>query len=160
MNYHIDIQDACSNESAINHELLITWASLALENQVPTAELTIRLVDEEEMIFLNSTYRKQNKPTNVLSFPSKIPKSILHEMTHPLLGDVVICPFVLEEESISYNKSSEAHWAHIVIHGVLHLLGYDHIKDHETIVMQNLETQLLSRLGFENPYKTEDMTVE
>ncbi|MBA2650752.1 MAG: rRNA maturation RNase YbeY [Tatlockia sp.] len=154
MNYQIDIQRASEEASLISDELLIKWAELTLLDHQDTAELTLRLVDIKEMTELNNNYRDQNKPTNVLAFPSEIPDTI--ELDFPLLGDVIICPAVLAKESIEQGKTLEEHWAHIVIHGVLHLLGYDHIKDNDANLMQALETKLLAKLGFADPYQIED----
>lgn len=151
MNYLIDIQHACQDSLPIDDKTLIHWVNTALKSQKARAELTLRFVDVAEMTELNNTYRKQNKPTNVLAFPASHPHDL--PLDYPLLGDVVICPTVLLSESQSSQTSLDAHWAHIVIHGVLHLLGYDHIIDSDTIKMRNLEIQLLSELNFDNPYK-------
>ncbi|KTD36220.1 metal-dependent hydrolase [Legionella nautarum] len=158
MSYHIDLQHACDAPIPVSDESLQTWAQLALLEHMDSAELTLRLVDSTEITDLNHTYRQQNKPTNVLAFPSELPDSI--ELDYPLLGDVIICPQVLLQESQELGKSLEEHWAHIVIHGVLHLLGYDHIKDSDAEIMQALEVKLLSKLGFANPYQTEGDNVE
>ncbi|KTC92968.1 MULTISPECIES: rRNA maturation RNase YbeY [Legionella] len=158
MSYHIDLQHACDEPIPVSDESLRTWAELALLEHMDSAELTLRLVDPTEITDLNHTYRHQNKPTNVLAFPSELPDNI--ELDYPLLGDVIICPLVLQQESQESGKSLQEHWAHIVIHGVLHLLGYDHIKDSDAGIMQALEVKLLSKLGFANPYQTEGDNVE
>lgn len=150
MNYHIDIQHASDEKLPITDEDLRTWATLALAPYRETAELTLRLVDTTEITHLNHVYRKQNKTTNVLSFPSTYPEDVVLEF--PLLGDVIICPAVIKSESSTLDKPLMAHWAHIVIHGVLHLLGYDHIKEEDAVVMQAIEVELLAVLGFDNPY--------
>lgn len=152
MTYHIDIQHACAGSVPVTDEMITQWATAALIRHKNAAELTIRLVNPEEITSLNSTYRKKSKATNVLAFPSTLPEEIMQE--YPLLGDIIICPLVLKGESEALNKPIEAHWAHIVIHGVLHLLGYDHIEDQAAEVMQILETQLLSKFGYEDPYYT------
>ena len=154
MSYLIDIQHACNEETPVSDDLLIKWAELALCEHKDSAELTLRLVNTEEIQQLNHDYRAQNKATNVLAFPAVVPEVV--ELDYPLLGDVIICPSVLAKESLTLGKPLEEHWAHIVIHGILHLLGYDHIKDDETEVMQALEIKLLASLGFANPYQTED----
>lgn len=158
MNYHIDIQHASEHPIPVTDELLVTWAQRTLETECDSAELTLRIVDPEEITHLNNHYRKQNKPTNVLAFPANIPDGIILDV--PLLGDVIICPAVLEQESISLNKNLTAHWALIVIHGVLHLLGYDHIEDDDAAIMQALEIRLLAEFGFNNPYPEEDDKLE
>jgi probable rRNA maturation factor len=151
MNYHIDIQQASKEVLPVTDDTLIYWASTALYSHYDTAELTLRMVDPEEITQLNHIYRHQNKPTNVLSFPASYPKNI--ELDIPLLGDVIICPSVLKEESQSLGKPLTDHCAHIVLHGVLHLLGYDHIEPNDAEKMQALEIQLLSQLNFEIPYQ-------
>lgn len=112
------------------------------------AQLTIRLVDEAEITELNATYRNKDKPTNVLSFPFEAPPGV----DIPLLGDIIICAAVVAIEAAEQEKPLEAHWAHMVIHGVLHLLGHDHIDDAEAEQMEGLEITLLSGLGYANPY--------
>lgn len=158
MSYYIDLQHATSDPLPFNDELLTSWAELPLLEHMESAELTLRLVDAEEITRLNHAYRQQNKATNVLSFPSTLPDNI--ELEYPLLGDVIICPSVLKTESTELGTPLKEHWAHIVIHGVLHLLGYDHIKDSEAEIMQALEIKLLAKLGFSNPYKQEGNEVE
>ena len=113
------------------------------------AQLTIRLVDEAEITELNATYRNKDKPTNVLSFPFEAPPGV----DIPLLGDIIICAAVVAREADEQNKPLKAHWAHMVIHGTLHLLGYDHIDDVEAEVMEGLEIALLGDLGYADPYQ-------
>ena len=148
MPYHIDIQDACHNKPPIEQRKLKLWAKTTLQALRPAGELTIRLVDTEEMTTLNARYRQQNKPTNVLAFPQQLPDIV--QMACPLLGDVIICPDVLAEEATP--SSLQAHWAHIVIHGVLHLLGYDHIEAEDAHMMEAQEIVLLAKFGYDNPY--------
>lgn len=125
------------------------WCELALRQRTADSELTIRLVDEAEGRELNHTWRHKDYATNVLSFPAEIPEGILDI---PLLGDLVICVPVVEREAAEQGKALEAHWAHLVIHGCLHLLGYDHIEDDEAVEMEELERQLLAELGHPAPY--------
>lgn len=158
MTYYIDIQTATKDPLPITESELIDLASLALRDYKQDAELTIRLVDPEEMQYLNHTYRKQDKPTNVLAFPSALPPNI--ELECPLLGDVIVCPKVLLEESQQHQKSLNEHWSLIVIHGVLHLLGYDHINDEDALLMQQIEIKLLNELGYANPYEPEGQDLE
>ena len=158
MKYHIEIQHACNEAIPVTDEALISWAQLALATQCDSAELTIRLVDLEEITHLNHFYRKQNKPTNVLAFPANIPEGVILDV--PLLGDIIICPAVLQQESLALDKSLTAHWALIVLHGVLHLLGYDHIEEDDATIMQTLEIKLLVELGLDNPYQDEDNKIE
>jgi len=152
MSYHIDIQNACDATLPFSDEQIKTWVALPLKEELPSAELTLRFVNDQEITALNHTYRKINKATNVLAFPASYPKEIV--LDYPFIGDVIICPEILFKESQSLNKTLDAHWAHILIHGVLHLLGYDHIEEDETHIMQSMESRLLARLGFENPYES------
>lgn len=158
MTYYIDIQNATQKPLPFLETEICSWASLALKEKLDDAELTIRIVNPDEMIHLNHTYRKQNKTTNVLSFPSSLPKEV--ELECPLLGDIIICPEVLDAECHQLKKSIEEHWALIVIHGVLHLLGYDHIHDKDALIMQPIEIRLLSELGYANPYEEEEHHLE
>jgi probable rRNA maturation factor len=119
------------------------WINAVLLNDCPDAEITIRVVDKSESATLNERYRKKIGPTNVLSFP--LEKS-------PLQGDLVICAPLLIEEAQAQHKTIEAHWAHLIIHGTLHLLGYDHQNNEEATLMETKEITLLSQLGYPNPY--------
>ena len=151
MTYHIDIQHACEDISPVTDEILSQWASLPLQSRLDSAELTLRIVNPDEITQLNHIYRKKNQPTNVLAFPAEYPDDVV--LDYPLLGDVIICPAVLAKESIDQQKPLIAHWAHIIIHGVLHLQGYDHIEENDAMIMQAIETKLLLQLGFNNPYE-------
>ncbi|QFU24017.1 rRNA maturation RNase YbeY [Shewanella eurypsychrophilus] len=145
----LDLQIAIEDATLPSTENFELWVKTALRNTMKEAELTIRIVDEAESQQLNSDYRGKDKPTNVLSFPFEAPA----EIEIPLLGDLVICAPVVELEAKQQNKSSQAHWAHMVVHGCLHLLGYDHIDDEEAEEMESLEIQLIEKLGYNNPYK-------
>lgn len=158
MNYFVDIQHASKCSCPVSDDTLTDWVELTLKAHKETAELTLRFVDPSEITELNHLYRKQNKATNVLAFPASYPQHV--QLDHPFLGDVIICPEVLIEESKTLHVDLQAHWAHIVIHGVLHLLGYDHILKSDADVMQPIEINLLSHLGYDNPYKTEEDTLE
>ena len=158
MNYKITLQNACTDKLPISGKKIKNWLELTLKEHIDHGELTVRLVIMDEMTELNNTYRQQNKPTNVLAFPSQLPDSIV--LDYPLLGDIVICPEVLKQEAATQNRPLIAHWAHIVIHGALHLLGYDHIEADDAKIMQAEEIQLLAQLKFTNPYKNEDNDFE
>lgn len=129
------------------------WCELALRQRSGDSELTIRLVDEDEGRELNRIWRHKDYATNVLSFPADVPDEFLDI---PLLGDLVICVPVVEREAAEQGKTPEAHWAHLVIHGCLHLLGYDHIDDAEAEEMESLERDLLAELGYPDPYAGDD----
>ncbi|QTG87856.1 rRNA maturation RNase YbeY [Vibrio furnissii] len=152
MSIELDLQLAAANEDGLpTHEQFATWLQTAIVPFQPQAEVTIRIVDEPESHQLNLEYRGKDKSTNVLSFPFEAPPGI--EMD--LLGDLVICRQVVEREAVEQNKPLLAHWAHMVVHGSLHLLGYDHIEDDEAEEMESLETEIMQTMGFEDPYLAE-----
>lgn len=148
----IDLQIACEQESGLpTAEQIEQWATAAVQPQSDEVEMTVRIVDEAESHELNLNYRGKDRPTNVLSFPFECPD----EVELPLLGDLVICRQVVEREAQEQEKPLMAHWAHMVVHGSLHLLGYDHIEDDEAEEMESLETQIMTGLGFAEPYLSE-----
>ncbi|GAB3484473.1 rRNA maturation RNase YbeY [Marinomonas epiphytica] len=145
----LDLQIACENTERLpSLDDFQLWAEQALPDGDTSYEVTIRLVDVEESHELNHQYRGKDKPTNVLSFPFEVPEGI--EL--PLLGDLVVCKQVVEEEAIAQQKNLLHHWAHMIIHGILHLRGYDHIKEDEAEEMEGIETQLLAELSIPDPY--------
>lgn len=150
----IDIQHASVDGLPVFDEHIQTWVESVLLHEHRPGEITLRFVNSEEIQTLNHTYRHHNKPTNVLSFPSEIPPMMQTDC--PFLGDIILCPDVLYQEAHTQGIPLIAHWAHIIIHGVLHLLGYDHAHDDDTMIMQTLEIKLLGALGFDNPYLNED----
>ena len=148
----IDLQIACEQETGLpTAQQIEQWARAAVQPQSDEVEMTVRIVDEGESHALNLNYRGKDRPTNVLSFPFECPD----EVELPLLGDLVICRQVVEREAQEQDKPLMAHWAHMVVHGSLHLLGYDHIKDDEAEEMESLETQIMIGLGFVDPYLSE-----
>ena len=148
----IDLQIACEQETGLpTAEQIEQWATAAVQPQSDEVEMTVRIVDEAESHALNLNYRGKDRPTNVLSFPFECPD----EVELPLLGDLVICRQVVEREAQEQDKPVMAHWAHMVVHGSLHLLGYDHIEDDEAEEMESLETQIMIGLGFVDPYLSE-----
>jgi probable rRNA maturation factor len=152
--YRILVQRATRKTPAPTATLLRRYAKQALQDRVAAAEMTIRIVDEAEMTSLNGRYRGKEYPTNVLSFPFDMPEDVEEEL--PILGDLVICASIVAKEAIEQRKTVAAHWAHMVVHGTLHLLGYDHVKDDEAERMEAEEIIILKRLGFTDPYKTPD----
>jgi len=144
----VDVQQVCAG-ALPSSEQLQQWAERALDNVEEDCELSIRLVDEEESAELNETYRAKSGPTNVLSFPFDAPI----EIKPILLGDLVICAPIVAQEAKTQNKRLMDHWAHMVIHGCLHLLGYDHIEDEEAEEMEGLEKTILKSLAIDNPYR-------
>lgn len=125
------------------------WVLAALADRSSEAELGIRVVDEDEGLELNRQYRDQDKPTNVLSFPAELPDGI----EHPLLGDLVLCAPVVRREAAEQDKDPAAHWAHLVVHGTLHLLGFDHQQEPEAREMEMLEINILAGMGLPDPYR-------
>ncbi|WP_299998574.1 rRNA maturation RNase YbeY [uncultured Cedecea sp.] len=148
----LDLQLACEDTTGLPEEAQFqSWLNAVISQFQEEAEVTVRLVDMAESNELNLTYRGKDKPTNVLSFPFEAPPGI--EL--PLLGDLVICRQVVEQEALEQEKPPEAHWAHMVIHGSLHLLGYDHIEDDEAEEMESIETEIMLALGYADPYIAE-----
>lgn len=150
MTIELELQIASEAKTLPHPSQFREWISVALWNRMEEAELTIRLVDEEEITELNEQYRGKDKPTNVLSFPAEIDE----QFGLPILGDIVICAPVVEQEALAQDKELLAHWAHMVIHGTLHLLGYDHQNNNEADEMEAIETDILDKLGYPPPYET------
>ena len=149
----LDLQIATDdNQNLPTEEQIMQWLNVILPQFMDNAEITIRIVDEQESQQLNNTYRHKDKPTNVLSFPFESPI----EIEVPLLGDLIICKQVVEAEAKEQDKSLTSHWAHMIVHGCLHLLGYDHILDEEAEEMENIEIDIMQQLGFDNPYQPID----
>ena len=147
----LDLQIASDSAHLPTQTDFRRWAEAAL-NGHDGAELTIRVVDEAESAELNEGYRHKQGPTNVLSFPFEAPPGV----ALPLLGDIIICAPVVERQAAEQGKAPAAHWAHMVVHGCLHLLGYDHIDETEAQEMESLETDLLSGLGYPDPYEQDE----
>lgn len=151
MTIELDLQSATAGAGIPGQEDFERWLAGVLEDRGDVG-LTVRLVDAEEMQDLNSRYRGQDRPTNVLSFPVDLPEALRGEISPEPLGDVVICAPVVESEARAQGKDLSDHWAHLAIHGVLHLLGYDHQDEAQAEVMEALEIRCLSELGISNPY--------
>lgn len=150
----LDIQIATTQpELCPTEDELEKWCNLALQKDVPEgAEVTLRFVDEVESQQLNNAYRGINQPTNVLSFPFENPIDLPPEAKLNLLGDLVICLPKVLQEALEQQKPVLNHWAHLVIHGMLHLQGYDHETEQEAEAMESLEIALLAKLKINNPY--------
>lgn len=130
-------------------------AALSAAGARRPCEVVIRVVDAAESQALNHQYRGKDKPTNILSFPSDLPDAVFEQLPRAPLGDMVICAPVVATEAAEQGKTLRAHWAHMTVHGLLHLLGYDHIEDDEAEEMEALERQILAVLGYDDPYKTD-----
>lgn len=137
----LNIQYATDDSTLPSQSHFRKWAKAAL--RIDT-EVTIRIVDEQEACQLNNMYRNKDYPTNVLTFP-------IAEEPY-LMGDIVLCAPVIEAEAKAQNKSLEAHYAHLTVHGILHLHGYDHETDAQAELMEGLETAIVTKLGYASPY--------
>lgn len=115
-------------------------------------ELLVRIVDKTDSQQLNKRYRHKNRPTNVLSFPFEVPDLFKDQQHVNILGDIVVCAPIVADEAEQQHKTYEQHWVHMIVHGVLHLLGYDHIENTDAVVMESLEKDILLNLGYPNPY--------
>jgi probable rRNA maturation factor len=139
---------ASASEEAPDPQSIERWIGAAIGDQRESTELSVRIVDAEEGKALNEQFRGSTGATNVLSFPfeNESPQPL------PLIGDIVICAPVVAKEAREQNKALNAHWAHMIIHGVLHLLGYDHQNENDANLMESLETKIMQGLGFPPPY--------
>ena len=148
----VEVQVACDGDRLPTVQHLTEWAQAAWQDPARDAEVVIRLTDELESRRLNREYRGKDRPTNVLSFPyDPLPGVVLDH-----IGDLVVCAPVVEGEARAQGKRAEAHWAHMVVHGMLHLQGYDHATDRQALQMERLETDILTGLGFPAPYADDE----
>ncbi|HEY9036346.1 MAG TPA: rRNA maturation RNase YbeY [Pseudomonadales bacterium] len=143
------IERACETAGIPSDRAFRLWAHAVLDSLKPDAEVHLRIVDATEMQTLNREYRGKDKPTNVLSFPADLPAGV----PLPLLGDIAICASVVTNEAVAQNKPLKAHWAHLLVHGLLHLLGHDHEHANDAARMESLETEILLSLDFPAPYE-------
>lgn len=160
MSATLDLQIASDSPDIPSLEAIQLWIDeVFLHQQITDRELTVRIVDESEIQELNSQYRGKDTPTNVLSFPFEMPELTLpidvqiDESLSEFLGDIVICAQVVKREASQQNKPIEHHWTHMMIHGTLHLLGYDHIEEHEAQEMEGIEIAILQKLAIDDPYQ-------
>lgn len=144
----IDIQIATNYPTLPTESELEEWVNAVLSSEGTQGAICIRFADETEIQTLNREYRDKDKPTNVLSFPFEVPEGIEDDQ----LGDIIICPSVIEREAKEQSKALNDHFAHMLVHGTLHLLGYDHLEDQEAQDMEAKEIQILAALNIENPY--------
>jgi len=151
MNY-IEIQTIYQANNLPDEQQIQFWVDVALQDYPSDTEIVVRIVDEQESAELNQQYRHKTGPTNILSFPVELPEGIELD----LLGDLVICAPVIEKEALEQQKNLSNHWAHIIIHGVLHLLGYDHLEDDEAELMESKEIAILNTLTIANPYQQDN----
>ncbi len=149
MSTTVNIERACKYSSIPPDFYIKKWVQTVKEHQEKEGEVCVYIVGEEESASLNYTWRNKEGSTNVLSFPAQTPENF----PVLLLGDIAICAPVVEREATEQTKTLDAHWAHMVIHGTLHLLGYDHINDKDALEMETLEIHIMNKLGFPDPYK-------
>ena len=148
MSVEVDVQYAATSEGLPGAEEIRAWTRAAIAGRRVDAEVSVRVVDEAEITRLNRTFRGRDQPSNVLAFPfDKMPAVEI-----PLLGDVVICAPVVSREASEQGKAECAHWAHLVVHGTLHLLGYDHEEPADAEIMEQTEKDILRSLGYGDPY--------
>ena len=148
MSITITIQKAIKIKNIPPKKLFETWANEARSPSKKKLEIVIRIVDTKEITDLNKQYRKKNKPTNIIAFKFYPPANIKSN----LLGDLVICAPVVKNEAKLQHKTQLSHWAHMTVHGVLHLLGHDHKNKEDAENMEKREVKILQKLGFKNPY--------
>ena len=144
----VAVQRACAASGVPPPAKLVRWAEAALSGRSEGAQMTVRVVDEKEGAELNERYRRRSGPTNVLAFEFDAPEL----PSVRILGDVVVCAPVAEREAREQAKRLDAHWAHLVVHGTLHLLGYDHDRSEAATEMEAAEREILDRLGYPDPY--------
>lgn len=151
----VDIQYACEDAGVPDEHEIRFWVELAAQqsNRLPEqpAEFAVRIVGEAEIQTLNQLYRNKDSATNVLSFPAGAIAGLPDEAARQM-GDIVVCASVVRDEALRQGKSLEDHWAHMLVHGTLHLLGYDHSRDAEAEAMEQLEIAVLGSRGIANPY--------
>lgn len=151
----VDVQIACDDSGVPSAEDIESWVTRAVAGSGRTlageVEISVRLVDTEEIQSLNRDYRQQDKVTNVLSFPTGAIEGLPADVAQ-ILGDIVICAAVVSDEAARQGKPLDAHWAHMLVHGTLHLLGYDHETDAGAAEMEGLEARILMENGLTDPY--------
>ncbi len=149
MTISVDLQVSEDAGDAPDADRVRRWVTAALADRRRRAQVSLRVTGRDEMSELNRRYRGRQGPTNVLSFPAELPA----EVRTPLLGDIVICAPVVAEEARAQGKPALAHWAHLVVHGTLHLIGYDHVEASDARRMEAVETDVLAGLGYADPYR-------
>jgi probable rRNA maturation factor len=153
MQTELEVQRSSASDSIPDNQQFQLWVEAALAGKPEKLTLAIRVVDEQEARRFNQEYRNKDYATNVLSFPLELPKGLPEEIRQAQLGDLLICAPVVAREAKQQCRSEVDHWAHLTIHGVLHLLGYDHEQQAEAVLMETLETEILASLGISDPYQ-------
>jgi len=145
----VEVQLASQSDQLPSQDKFQYWIDAVLSDNSQDLEIVIRIIDEPEMIQFNEQYRDKKGVTNILSFPFDVPDGIESQ----LLGDLLVCAPIVEKEALAQQKKIEHHWAHMIVHGVLHLLGYDHIENEEAEEMEVLEIKILKKIKIKNPYQ-------
>lgn len=153
MQAEFEIQRATTSITTPDDNQFQLWISAVPAAQDHPLALTIRIVDEHEAQCFNRQYRNRDYATNVLSFPAELPEGLPAEIRQSQLGDLLICAPVVVREALEQRRREDDHWAHLTVHGILHLLGYDHEQPEEAIVMESLEIEILAKLGISDPYQ-------
>ncbi len=160
----LDVQNPYEFESIPKKDELQRWVEAAIQgkNSTPKLSIVLRFVNREESKTLNHAYRHKRYATNVLSFPFDEPEfttdmadlneALAQHLQQQHLGDIVLCEQIVQKEAREQHKTLKQHWAHLIVHGVLHLQGYDHQQAEEAELMESLEIKILQGLGFDNPY--------
>ena len=153
MRAELEVQRATTLASVPDNDQFQLWVDAALDGKSNQFSLSIRIVDETEAQSFNRDYRNKDHATNVLTFPAELPEGLPTVIRQSQMGDLLICAPVVAHEATEQRRSETDHWAHLTIHGVLHLLGYDHEQADEADVMESLETEILAKLGISDPYQ-------
>ena len=153
MPLELEVQNSTMSRSVPDDGEFQLWVDAALAGQPGQLTVTIRIVDEPEAQRFNREFRNRDYATNVLSFPAELPEGLPEEIRQSQIGDILICAPVVGREAKEQQRPETDHWAHLTIHGVLHLLGYDHVQAGEADAMEALETEILAKLGISDPYQ-------
>ena len=153
MTVEFEVQRDSASSSIPDDGQFQIWAEAALVDKGDGFSLGIRIVDEDEARHLNRDYRNKDYATNILSFPAELPEGLPEDFRQSQLGDLLICAPVVTREALEQQRQEADHWAHLMIHGVLHLLGYDHEESGEAEAMESLEIKILAKLGIADPYQ-------
>ncbi len=152
----LEVQRVSAAAGIPDDEQFQLWAEAALAGKGSSFSLLIRVVDEKEAQRFNRDYRNKDYATNVLSFPAQLPEGLPEDIRQSQLGDLLICAPVVIREALEQRRPEADHWAHLLVHGVLHLLGYDHEESSEAEVMESLEIEILAKSGIADPYQVID----
>jgi probable rRNA maturation factor len=154
MNATVNISNSCADKWVPSQKQCEDWLNCGLQvvQQSKPCIISLSFVDAPSSQSLNSDYRGKDRPTNVLSFPAEFPSKLAEQVGSYPLGDIVICAAVVEAEALAQGKELTAHWAHLTIHGLFHLLGYLHDQQYNAAEMEKLEINTLERLGIPDPY--------